>query len=70
MPQPRRLSDFEERDAWRDYRAANGARGTVARLATKYGLTWQGMRNVIDRFERETQIQRSTVNVGNEGAQP
>lgn len=69
MPQPRRLSDFTERDVLAEYRAANGARGTVARLATKYGLSWQGMKVVLKRLERGTQIQRSTMNVGNEGEQ-
>lgn len=68
MPHPRHLTDFEERGALAEYRAANGARGTVARLAVKYRLSWQGMRVVLNRLERETQIQGSTRNVGNDGA--
>lgn len=59
MPKPRALTPAQELAAFAEFRAAKGARGIISLLASKYRLTWQGMKGLLARVERETKIKDS-----------
>ncbi|HEV7607067.1 MAG TPA: hypothetical protein VGO61_07010 [Steroidobacteraceae bacterium] len=58
MPKPRALTHEQERAAYAHYQRAP-RRGCIAALARTYGLTWVGMKGVLDRMERGTGIKDS-----------
>lgn len=61
MPKPRALTPAEEQAAYAKFRDCMGARGAIALLAREYGLTWVGMRGVLDRVEREIEDSRESL---------
>lgn len=65
MPQPRRLTNQQEDAAV----AMNDAGLTIAELARTYGLTWQGMKDCLDRARRRAANPSFTGNLeGLDGA--
>jgi hypothetical protein len=58
MPKPRALTPKQEQAAYAEYKRA-AVRGAIARLAHRYGLTWVGMKGVLERVERGTEIKDS-----------
>lgn len=59
MPKPRALTPAEEQAAYAKFRDCMGARGAIALLAREYGLTWVGMKGVLDRVSGVTNSEGS-----------
>ena len=58
MPKPRALTRAAELEAFAEWKTAP-ARGVVAALARRYGVTWVGMRGILDRLEQDQQFKDS-----------
>lgn len=58
MPKPRALTTEQEQAAYAHFLTAP-RRGCIAALARRYGLTWVGMKGVLDRVARGSQIKVS-----------
>jgi hypothetical protein len=59
MPKPRALTPEQEFEVLARWQAASNRRGLIAELAREYRLTWPGMKGLVDRLVRETEIKDS-----------